>query len=122
MPMTIRAFTFRFVAPAVVGLVAGFGCDKKESQTQAPAQKSEAAAPATKPATAPLIPQVQLVDWCPEHGVPESICTRCNKDLIPAFKQKGDWREKHGLPDSQCIIDHPELKAKFEAMAPKKAG
>jgi hypothetical protein len=118
--MTAREFTVRIVVPAVLGFVASFGCDKNESNPQAPAQRSEATTPATKPATAPLIPQVQLVDWCPEHGVPESVCTRCNKDLIPAFKEKGDWCEKHQLPDSQCITDHPELKAKFEAMAPKK--
>ncbi|MCC6751944.1 MAG: hypothetical protein IT371_30095 [Deltaproteobacteria bacterium] len=51
--------------------------------------------------------------------MPESICTRCNESLIPGFKQKGDWCAKHGLPDSQCFECHPELKAKFEAMAPK---
>jgi len=121
MSMTIRTFATRFVAPSIIGLVVSLGCDKDESKTQAPTQKVEAATPATKPAIKPLVPKIQLVDWCPEHGVPESVCTRCNKDLIPEFKKKGDWCEKHQLPDSQCIIDHPELKAKFEAMAPKKA-
>ncbi len=37
-------------------------------------------------------------DWCSEHGVPESLDTRCDKSLIPAFKATGDWDEKHGLP------------------------
>lgn len=49
-------------------------------------------------------------DWCSEHGVPESMCTRCDKSLIPAFKATGDWDEKHGLPKSQCKKCNPKLK------------
>ena len=49
-------------------------------------------------------------DWCDEHQVPESQCTRCNPDLIPAFKATNDWCEEHGLPESQCTICNPELK------------
>jgi len=48
-------------------------------------------------------------DWCGEHGVPESLCTRCDKSLIPAFKATGDWDEKHGLPKSQCKKCNPKL-------------
>lgn len=82
------------------------GCDKKpESVTRA-----ETAQP------------VASADWCAEHGVPESICTRCNAKLIAEFKKKGDWCKEHGLPESQCIECHPELKEKFAAMAPKKKG
>jgi hypothetical protein len=90
----------------------GGGCDhEKKPEPQKPA------APAVKPA--PLVPKTVIHDWCKEHVVPESICTRCNASLIPGFKEKGDWCAKHGLPDSQCFECHPELKAKFEAMAPK---
>ena len=60
-------------------------------------------------------------DWCAEHGVPESQCTRCNSALIAAFKAEGDWCAGHDLPESQCIRCNPELKAKFRAMAPKPA-
>ena len=49
-------------------------------------------------------------DWCSEHGVPESLDTRCDKSLIPAFKATGDWDEKHGLPTSQCKKCNPKLK------------
>lgn len=49
-------------------------------------------------------------DWCGEHGVPESLDTRCDKSLIPAFKATGDWDEKHGLPKSQCKKCNPRLK------------
>ena len=48
-------------------------------------------------------------DWCEEHQVPESQCTRCNKDLIPAFKATNDWCPEHGLPESQCKICNPEI-------------
>ncbi len=48
-------------------------------------------------------------DWCAGHGVPESQCTRCNPDLIPAFQAVGDWCEEHGLPMSQCTVCDPDL-------------
>lgn len=49
-------------------------------------------------------------DWCGEHAVPESLCTRCNAALIPAFKATNDWCGEHGLPESQCIVCNPGLK------------
>ena len=49
-------------------------------------------------------------DWCGEHEIPESQCTKCNKDLIPAFKATGDWCTEHGLPESQCTICDPKRK------------
>ncbi|MFT5353767.1 MAG: hypothetical protein ACI9KE_000967 [Polyangiales bacterium] len=48
-------------------------------------------------------------DWCGGHQVPESLCTRCNPSLIPAFQATGDWCPEHGLPESQCLICNPEL-------------
>jgi hypothetical protein len=49
-------------------------------------------------------------DWCGEHQVPESQCTRCNPELIAAFKATNDWCAEHGLPESQCLACNPELK------------
>ena len=48
-------------------------------------------------------------DWCGEHGVAESLCTRCNPSLIPAFQATGDWCVEHGVPESQCLICNPDL-------------
>lgn len=79
-----------------------------------PASTSKPDAPKT-----PLIQKTAVADWCGEHGVPESICTRCNASLIADFKAKGDWCGGHSMPESQCIACNPEVKAKFEAMAPK---
>jgi len=58
-------------------------------------------------------------DWCGEHGVPESMCTRCNSTLIAAFKATGDWCAEHGLPESQCLACNPDLKIE---RPPKPAG
>lgn len=49
-------------------------------------------------------------DWCDEHQVPESQCTRCDPTLVAAFKATGDWCEEHGLPESQCLKCNPDLK------------
>lgn len=49
-------------------------------------------------------------DWCDEHAVPESQCTRCNPELIPAFQATKDWCPEHGLPESQCLKCNPGLK------------
>ena len=96
------------------------GCDRKG---ESPTAKPEATTPPIQqpqPPKPPLIKKADIIDWCPEHGVPESICTRCNSKLIDGFKKKYDWCSKHELPESQCLVCHPDLKAKFEAMAPKK--
>lgn len=80
---------------------------------QAPAAKAPAApaspAPISEHAAAGVTPGSHE-DWCGEHAVPESQCTRCNPDLIAAFKATGDWCEEHGLPQSQCLQCNPELK------------
>jgi hypothetical protein len=49
-------------------------------------------------------------DWCGEHAVPESQCTRCNPELIPAFKATNDWCAEHALPESQCLKCNPDVK------------
>jgi hypothetical protein len=64
------------------------------------------------------VPPGSHEDWCAEHQVPESMCTRCNPALIPAFKATNDWCAEHGLPESQCRICNPGLKIE----QPPKAG
>ena len=58
-------------------------------------------------------------DWCEEHQVPESQCSRCNPDLVAAFKATGDWCDEHGVPESQCLKCNPDLKIE---RPPKTAG
>lgn len=50
-----------------------------------------------------------FADWCVEHSVPESGCTKCNPALIPEFKAKGDWCSEHQIPESVDRICHPGL-------------
>lgn len=50
-----------------------------------------------------------VADWCAEHRVPESACTKCNPQLIAGFRERGDWCVEHGLPESQCRLCNPGL-------------
>ncbi|MBL8886464.1 MAG: hypothetical protein JNK16_07375 [Phycisphaerales bacterium] len=84
-------------------------CDKKQPAAKAPAPSG------TIQQTAAAEP-----DWCAEHEIPESICTKCNKKLIADFKKKGDWCKEHDLPESHCALCNPEVKEKFAAMKPKE--
>ncbi len=53
-------------------------------------------------------------DWCPEHGMPESICVQCgDASLAKKYKEKGDWCAEHDVPKSQCFKCDPKLKDKF---------
>jgi len=77
--------------------------EKPEAAARTPAAKEGAHAPSSvKPGS--------HEDWCGEHGVPESQCSRCSPELIPAFKATGDWCAEHGLPESQCLKCNPQLK------------
>jgi len=58
-------------------------------------------------------------DWCAEHAVPESKCTRCDASLVAAFKATKDWCAEHGLPESQCLKCNPDLKIEWP---PQQAG
>jgi cobalt-zinc-cadmium efflux system membrane fusion protein len=75
------------------------------------APTAEAARPPPKVAT-----EAQAAVKLCEHGVPADLCTRCNPDLVPVFKEQGDWCEEHGVPESQCLKCNPKLT--FTAAAP----
>ncbi len=45
-------------------------------------------------------------DWCPEHGVPESMCIACNPALALQDKDYG-WCRVHGV--SQCLLEDPDV-------------
>ncbi len=111
------------ILSAAIGLLITSGCRQENASPPPPQAKTPAAAAsAAQPAKVPLLQKKEILDWCREHGVPESVCTRCNESLIPDFKKKSDWCDKHNLPESQCIACHPELEAKLKTMAPKTEG
>ena len=118
-----------FVVEVVVGVVIlsavilfAFGCGQPRPEEAGQKSRPTAPAPAAEPKRAALAPAPgpehaaagvkpgSYEDWCEEHQVPESQCTRCNPALTPAFKATGDWCEEHGVPESQCTRCNPNLK------------
>lgn len=99
--MKIRSISLVICAVVVMGSAA---CSKSTpSPDKAAAEKSSIhAAKDVKPGS--------YEDWCEEHQVPESQCTRCDPKLTAAFKATGDWCEEHGVPESQCTKCNPSLK------------
>jgi hypothetical protein len=94
------------LAVIVSALVAG-GCAQKKEP--APAEKTTAEpAPAAGHAPAGVVPG-SYEDWCGEHEVPETQCTRCNPTLVAAFQASNDWCAEHALPESQCKQCNPNL-------------
>jgi len=103
--------TSSFIVVALISL-ALCACEKKNGPPPAAERPTPAAtaASAEGPTHAPRgVKPGSYEDWCGEHHVPESLCTRCNPSLIAAFKATGDWCEEHGLPESQCLICNPDL-------------
>jgi hypothetical protein len=100
------------ILTTLLGFALG-GCEEKDDTKQAAQQTS--ASPASTPNESPAharsgVQPGSHEDWCGEHQVPESQCTRCNSSLIAAFKATRDWCEEHTLPESQCLICNPDLK------------
>jgi len=89
-----------------------FGCagKKTESQTVETATPPAATAPAGEGHAGSDVVPGSHADWCDEHQVPETQCTRCDPSLIPAFQAASDWDAEHGVPLSQCTIHDPNLK------------
>lgn len=86
-------------------------CKKAEAPAIAPAAKAQPSPPKAVPGS--------HADWCDEHQVPESMCTKCNPTLAAAFKATGDWCAEHSLPESQCRLCNPQLTI---VRPPQKSG
>ncbi|MCO6436713.1 MAG: efflux RND transporter periplasmic adaptor subunit [Phycisphaerae bacterium] len=105
---------------ALLGLMWAGGCEKEDNS----ASLGRPGIPAVKPTSQTYGPSGSAIEptldqgWCGGHGVPESVCTRCNQSLIPSFKEAGDWCAEHGLPESQCSICHPEVEAEWAKLDP----
>jgi hypothetical protein len=96
---------------ALIGFFLCSGCGQKEPSTQTRSTEAKQTSEAPKgDAHAVGVVPGSYEDWCEEHGVAETQCTRCDPSLIPAFQAVGDWDADHGLPMSQCTIHDPSLK------------
>lgn len=86
------------------------GCGETAPSSPASAAAAPAASPAAAGVHAVAAAPGSHEDWCGEHAVPETACTRCDPKLIPAFKATKDWCPEHGLPESQCQKCNPNIK------------
>lgn len=86
-----------------------FGCGRQSEKTTLTEKNHPVGSDTTSQARAAVVPG-SYEDWCEEHGVPESVDTRCNPSLIAAFKATNDWCAEHGVPESQCLRCNPDLK------------
>lgn len=104
----------KIVLPLIALVAMLAGCSKEAANEDPPAEAARegaAAAGAASRGHAPAdVEPGSHEDWCGEHGVPETQCTRCNPELTAAFKATGDWCAEHGLPESQCTICNPEIE------------
>lgn len=116
---TIYIPTPLLLAAAIISVT---GCKKSEEpQSAKPPAAAGKSAAAFGPDTSPLSPDLSK-GWCTGHGVPESVCTRCDESLIEKFKSAGDWCKEHGLPETQCVQCHPEVKERWERLKPGDKG
>ncbi|MCH8251294.1 MAG: efflux RND transporter periplasmic adaptor subunit [Planctomycetes bacterium] len=102
----------------VLAFVLPVGCKQKgqdSSVNRADDETQTASAASIGPDTSPVRPTMDE-GWCGGHGVPESVCTRCNSSLVPLFKEAGDWCDEHDLPESQCTACHPEVEARWATL------
>lgn len=114
----ILSFSFsRVWLGAVLALIlAPAGCEREAREAPEDAHAGHAHGPGAQTDDHSAGPKS---DWCYGHGVPESVCTRCNPALIAEFKARGDWCAEHGLPESQCVLCNPEVEAKWAALRPQ---
>lgn len=98
-----------FMVSALV-LSALCACGEK-NEPPPPAEQSASATPTTavdQPIHAPsIVEPAPVADWCGGHGLPESMCSKCNPELIPQFKAADDWCGEHGFPESACPVCNP---------------
>ncbi len=77
--------------------VLAVGCKGLEISGSEPKEERAPAAPAAADES----------HWCAGHGLPESMCTKCNPSLVERFKEAGDWCAGHGFPESACPSCNP---------------
>lgn len=103
--------------PVVVLMAAALGGCDQSPQSAGPASDAAAVKPSLGPQASVVKPTLDK-GWCGGHGVPESVCTRCDASLIDTFKEAGDWCTEHEMPETQCTTCHPEVAAKWAALKP----
>jgi len=101
---------FWILATVVFLVLAGCGGDSTSLETDPHAGHDHDPGEHGREATEVAATNDDILDWCTEHAVPESQCTKCNPTLIETYKANNDWCAGHGLPESHCRLCNPEIK------------
>jgi len=102
---------------AFLALMTPAGCERPSTESRSSRTGAVSASTSFGPESSAIQPVLDQ-GWCGGHGVPESVCTRCNDTLVVKFQEAEDWCGEHGLPESQCGQCHPEVAAKWAALNP----
>jgi len=92
-------YSYLFIILFLALSVTTSSCDSNSGE------RVDAAKPAATLATRPA--EANPRDWCAEHALPESMCTKCHPQLVDDYKAAGDWCDEHGFPESVCPQCHP---------------
>jgi cobalt-zinc-cadmium efflux system membrane fusion protein len=98
-----------------LGILTLVGCGGKQTENSSSTNVAETEhegydhGPGEVHGEAPATGDASFSDWCGEHSVPESECTKCNPSLIANFKESGDWCVGHDLPESHCRLCNPGI-------------
>jgi len=114
-----RAVSAPILGMASVLLTSSVVCHEREPAVRKAPSADLSAAGRPETASAGSVDAPAADDWCAEHGVPESVCTRCDPGLAAKFKAADDWCAEHGLPESQCALCDPAVKTKWAALRPR---
>jgi cobalt-zinc-cadmium efflux system membrane fusion protein len=102
-----RAHVWLIAALAVGVALLTTGCrDAGTASSGAPAGSQARGAP-HQTTGGPAARVGDAADWCGGHALPESMCTKCNPELLEKFKGAGDWCQEHGFPESACPVCNP---------------
>ncbi len=97
----------------VLVMLSGSACQRKNGASNGPLSGTQIAAGDARAAESEgSLAETTEDGICSEHGIPESVDTKCHPKLIPAFQSKGDWCAEHGFPESYCPICHPDKAMK----------
>ena len=110
------------IVSMIIGCLSSVGCGKnadKGSDDPAKAPSVDISAKSIGPIASAVAPTLDK-GWCGGHGVPESVCTRCDSSLIARFKEAGDWCAEHGLPESQCVTCNPAVENEWKKLKPEE--
>jgi len=91
-----------FLGALALAALAATGCASPPGSREPPA--AAGATPGAGAPTGTVEKAAPSGDWCAEHGVPESACTKCKPALIAKFQAAGDWCAEHGFPESVCPL------------------